>query len=48
MKRVSGNFGVKCYASNLKVASESSIVVLAVKPQNMREALEEMKGAIII
>jgi len=46
LKRVSGSFGVKCHASNLKVTAESSIVVLAVKPQNMREALEEMKGAI--
>ena len=46
LKKVSGSFGVKCYESNLKVTSESSIVVLAVKPQNMREALEEMKEAI--
>ena len=46
LKKVSGSFGVKCYSSNLKVTSESSIVVLSVKPQNMREALEEMKGAI--
>ena len=46
LKRVSGSFGVKCYESNLKVTSESSIVVLAVKPQNMREALDEMKAAI--
>ncbi len=46
LKRVSGGFGVKCYESNLKVTLESSIVVLAVKPQNMREVLEEMKGAI--
>jgi pyrroline-5-carboxylate reductase len=46
LKRVSGNFGVKCDSSNLKVTSQSSIVVLAVKPQNMREALEEMKDAI--
>ncbi len=46
LKRVSDNFGVKCYASNLDVTSQSSIVMLAVKPQNMREALEEMKAAI--
>ena len=46
LKRVSGSFGVKCYASNSKITAGSSIVVLAVKPQNMREALEEMKGAI--
>jgi len=46
LKRVSGSFDVKCHASNLKVTSESSIVVLAVKPQNMREVLDEMKGAI--
>ena len=46
LKKVSGNFGVKCYASNFRVTSESSIIVLSVKPQNMREALEEMKEAI--
>lgn len=46
LERVSGNFAVKCHTSNLDLATESSIIVLAVKPQNMREALEEMKAAI--
>lgn len=46
LKRVSASFGVKCHPSNFKLASESVIVVLAVKPQHIREALEEMKGAI--
>jgi pyrroline-5-carboxylate reductase len=46
LKRVSAGFGVKCHPSNRKVASESFIVVLAVKPQHIQEALEEMKEAI--
>ncbi|MBC8418866.1 MAG: pyrroline-5-carboxylate reductase [Pseudomonadota bacterium] len=46
LKRVSGNFGIKCHESNLQVTSESAIVVLSVKPQNMREVLEEIKGEI--
>jgi pyrroline-5-carboxylate reductase len=46
LKRMSGTFGVTCDASNLNVTSQSSTVVLAVKPQNMREALEGMKDAI--
>lgn len=46
LKRISAAFGVACHPSNIKVASESSIVVIAVKPQNMEEALDEMKEAI--
>jgi pyrroline-5-carboxylate reductase len=46
LKRMSDSLGVTSYPSNLKVASECSIVVLAVKPQQMQEALEEMKEAI--
>jgi len=46
MKRISALFGVTCYPSNLKVTSESSILVLSVKPQHMQEALEEMREAI--
>lgn len=46
LKKVSAGFGVKCYPSNLEVASACLIVVLAVKPQHIQEALEEMKEAI--
>jgi len=46
LKRMSESFGVTCYPSNLDVASKCTIVVLAVKPQQMQEALEEMKEAI--
>jgi len=46
LRRMSDSVGVTCYPSNLKVATECSIVVLAVKPQQMQEALEEMKAAI--
>ncbi|MBU0733932.1 MAG: NAD(P)-binding domain-containing protein, partial [Proteobacteria bacterium] len=46
LERGSGNFGVKCHASNLALTSDSSIIVLAIKPQNMREVLEEIKGEI--
>jgi pyrroline-5-carboxylate reductase len=48
LKRVSDGFGVKCHPSNLKVVSESLIVVLAVKPQHIQEALAEMKEAITV
>jgi pyrroline-5-carboxylate reductase len=46
MKRISALFGVTCSPSNLKVTSESSILVLSVKPQHMQEALEKMKEAV--
>jgi pyrroline-5-carboxylate reductase len=46
LKRVSSEFGVRCHISNHQVASESAIVILAVKPQTIQEALEEMKEAV--
>jgi pyrroline-5-carboxylate reductase len=44
LKRISDQFGVTCCSSNGELVRESSIVLLAVKPQNMREVLEEVKG----
>jgi len=46
LKRISGEFGVTCPSSNGDLTSQCSTVLLAVKPQNMREALEEIKGEI--
>ncbi len=46
LKRVSSQFGLGCYSSNSELVRESSIVVLSVKPQNMREVLEGVKGEI--
>jgi len=46
LKRISDSFGVTCYPSNFNVASECTILVLAVKPQQIQEALEDMKEAI--
>jgi pyrroline-5-carboxylate reductase len=46
LKRVSSDFRVGCYPFNHQVASESFVVILAVKPQHIQEALEEMKEAI--
>ncbi|MBW1784982.1 MAG: NAD(P)-binding domain-containing protein, partial [Deltaproteobacteria bacterium] len=46
LRRVSSDFGVRCHISNHQVASESFVVILAVKPQTIQEALEEMKEAV--
>jgi len=46
MKSISDQFGVKCLPSNKEVFREALTVVLAVKPQNMREVLEEARGEI--
>ena len=43
---VSGRFGVTCSLSNGQLVEGCSIVVLSVKPQNMREVLEEVKEQI--
>ncbi len=46
LKGVFSRFGLRCYSSNRELVRESSIVVLSVKPQNMRGVLEEVKGEI--
>ena len=44
--KVVETFGVRHCKSNPELASESAVIVLAVKPQNMRDVLEEIKGSI--
>lgn len=46
LKSISTQFDLKNYPSNSKLVRECSIVVLSVKPQNIREVLEEVKGEI--
>ncbi len=46
LKKAGEEFGIRCCASNLKLASDSAVILLAVKPQNMRDVLEEIKGQI--
>jgi pyrroline-5-carboxylate reductase len=46
MKRISDQFGVQCLPSNKEVLREVWTLVLAVKPQNIREVLEEVRGEI--
>ena len=42
-KSLSAQFGLACYSSNRRLVRQCSIVVLSVKPQNMRDVLEEVK-----
>jgi len=44
VNRISDQFGVRTYGSNVQLVRECATVVLAVKPQNVREVLEEVKG----
>lgn len=46
LKRISDSFGIRCYPSNLTIASLCTILLLAVKPQQIEEALGELKEAI--
>ena len=38
--------GIKVYESNLPVVQQSDVVVLAVKPQSMRQVLENIRPAV--
>ncbi len=40
------NYGVQTTPDNLEVCQRASLIVLAVKPQNMKEVLEEIRPAI--
>ena len=40
------HYGVRTTESNAELASKADILVLSVKPQNMTEALESIKGAV--
>lgn len=46
LKSISTQFGLACHASNSELVRRCSIVVLSIKPQNMRDVLEEIKGDI--
>ncbi len=46
LKKISEKFGIKVFSYNAELVKQSSIVILCVKPQNMKEALEEIKEAI--
>jgi pyrroline-5-carboxylate reductase len=42
LNRMRDQFGIKCYSSNLDLLHQSAIVVLSVKPQNIKGVLEEV------
>ena len=46
LKKAVEEFGIRPCPSNLELASKSAVIVLSVKPQNMREVLQEIKGGI--
>ncbi|MCD6562029.1 MAG: pyrroline-5-carboxylate reductase [Deltaproteobacteria bacterium] len=46
LKNISDGFGIKCYPVNTELVREVSVVVLSVKPSNMREVLEDVKADI--
>jgi len=46
LRKISEQFGLKVYASNKDLVGECQNVVLAVKPQSIREVLEGVKGEI--
>lgn len=37
-------YGVQVYAENLRAAEQGEVVVLAIKPQNLEEVLQDLKG----
>ena len=43
LKKISGQFGLKCFSSNVDMVRESSVLVLSVKPQNIKEVLEDVR-----
>ncbi len=46
LKMIADQFDVKCHSSNNELVRESSVVVLAVKPQIMKDVLEGVKEEI--
>jgi len=46
LRKISEQFGLKGYASNGDLVREGQIIVLAVKPQSMKEVLEDVKEEI--
>ncbi len=43
LERVSKQFGVECFSSNGEMVRKSSVLVLSVKPQNIKEVLEDVR-----
>src|SRR5690606_13838652 len=46
LEALADKFGVKVSADNAEVAAEADVIVLAVKPQVMRNALDSIRGAV--
>jgi pyrroline-5-carboxylate reductase len=46
LEKMSAQFSLKCFSSNGELVRESATVLFCVKPQNIREVLEEVKGHI--
>lgn len=46
LKKISGGFGIRTLQDNNDLVRESSIVLLAVKPQSMGEVLEEIREGV--
>ncbi|MBW2616911.1 MAG: pyrroline-5-carboxylate reductase, partial [Deltaproteobacteria bacterium] len=46
LKRMTGQFNVESYGSNGDLVRQCSTIVLSVKPQNMKEVLDEVKDGI--
>jgi len=45
-KRVANEFGIKVSDSNIEVVRNAKVIILCVKPQNMKEVLDEIKDEI--
>jgi len=45
LQYLSEKFGINVYENNLDVVKKSDVIILAVKPQNIREVLSPLKGA---
>jgi len=43
LKKVSNQFGVECFSSNADMVRKCSVLVLSVKPQNIKEVLEDVR-----
>ncbi|HDZ24840.1 MAG TPA: pyrroline-5-carboxylate reductase [Desulfobacteraceae bacterium] len=46
LKRMADQFGVESYGSNRDLVNQCSTVVLSIKPQNMKDVLDEVKDGI--
>ena len=46
LKRISDLFGLKYYLSNDELVRDCTTIVLSVKPQNIREVVDQIKKAI--